>query len=91
MLGRRAREEAPQLLFGPPEVGRLTTESGAVHLSECGEQLGVVATEVGEEARVGIDAEELTYHLDGEDLRVREFGGRATFAQAPLILEPIVN
>jgi hypothetical protein len=53
---RLARQSSPQAPLERPEVSRLASEGGAMHSAQRGEPLGVVATEVGVEALVRVDA-----------------------------------
>ena len=53
------------------------------------EPLGVVPLEEEADALVGVEPEELSDDLDGEDLGVGELGGRPALADAAS-LEPIV-
>jgi hypothetical protein len=50
----------------------------------------LVMAEVAVDSLVGVDAEELAYDLDGEDLGVGELGGRSALTNA-LSLEPVVD
>jgi hypothetical protein len=67
----------------------LTGEGGAVDLAEGREPLGVVATEEEVDALVGVYAEELSNHFDGEDLRVRKLRSGTALADA-MPFEPVV-
>ncbi len=58
--------------------------------AECGEPLAVVPSEVAVDGLVGVEAEELAYDLDGEDLRVGEFRGGAALTQGSSDFEPVV-
>jgi len=61
-----------------------------VHLSQGWEVLSIVTPEVDEEIFLGVDTEELSYDLDGQDLRVSELRVRTALAQLGFSLEPIV-
>jgi hypothetical protein len=54
------------------------------------EEMGVVAPEVRKELRVLVEAQELTYDLDGDDLRVEERRSRSTLSEASELLEAVV-
>jgi hypothetical protein len=72
-----------------PEVGRLPREGGAVDFAQGGELLGVVPSEEEVESLIGVEAEELAYDFDSEDLGVRKLPGGATLTDTPSF-EPIV-
>jgi hypothetical protein len=57
---------------------------------EGGEPFAVVATEAEMDALVSVEAEELSYDLDRENLRVGELGGGPALADTA-ILEPVVH
>ena len=59
--------------------------------SEGGEPLGVVPSEVSVKSLVGVKTEELTYDLDGEDLRVGELRSGAAFAQGSPVFELVIH
>jgi len=80
----------PEALLGLSEVGRLPRESGPMHLAEGGEPSAVVTAKEEVDVLVGVEAEELPYDLDGEDLRVGELGGGSTASDAPPF-EPVVD
>jgi len=61
-----------------------------VHLSQGWEVLSIVTPEVDEEIFLGVDTEELSYDLDGQDLRVSELRVRTALAQLGFSLEPVV-
>jgi hypothetical protein len=79
-----------EALLDRPQIGCLTDEGGPVHLAQGREPVGPVATEVLEQAAVGVDAEELPDAFDGQDLAVGQGGCRATLAQA-LAGQPVVD
>jgi len=81
----------PEKLLDLPEVGGLTGEGGAVYLVEGREPLGVVPSEEEVDGLVGVDAEELPDHFDGEHLGVGELGGRSTLAQRSPLFESVVD
>ena len=55
-----------------------------MYLEKCREPLCVVPSKVAVECLVGVETEELSYDLDGEDLGIRELGcGSATSDAAP--------
>jgi hypothetical protein len=82
-VGSEDEEFLPDALLDLPEVGGLTGEGGRMHFAEGGEPLRVVRAEEEVDVLVGVYAEELSYDLDGEDLRVGELGGRATLTDTP--------
>src|SRR5215207_2104401 len=86
-----AQQVLPQSLFGDPQIGRLTRESGAVHLPQGWEELPVVTPEVGEEVLLGVDAEKLADDLDGQDLRVGKLRVGTALTQLGFSFEPVVN
>ena len=49
-----------------------------MHFAEGGEPLAVMTPEVTKDRFVSVHTKELTYYLDGEDLRVRKFGQGTT-------------
>lgn len=65
-------ELPPEALLGLPRVRRLPGKSGAMHVQEIREEVGVVAPEVREELRVFVEPQELADDLDGEDFGVAE-------------------
>jgi hypothetical protein len=69
----------------------VTGEGSAVYLVEGREPLGVVPSEVAVDGLVGVDAEELPDHFDGEHLGVGELGGRSTLAQRSPLFESVVD
>jgi hypothetical protein len=79
----------PEALFDLPEVGGLPSEGGAVDLVEGWEPLGVVAAEEEVDALVGVDTEELSDDLDGEDLCIGELRSGTALADATAF-EPLV-
>jgi hypothetical protein len=64
----------PQRILGCPQVGRLTSEGGAVDLTQGWEEVRVVAREETVEASISVDPKELADHLDGEHLASESFG-----------------
>jgi hypothetical protein len=82
----------PEALLEFAEVGGLASEGGAVDLKEGREPLAIVASEVAVERQIGIDAEELAYHLDGEDLGVGELRSRTALSDASIFFsKPVVD
>jgi hypothetical protein len=61
-----------------------------MHTSEVREEVGVVATEVGEDLRVFIEPQELTDDLDGDNLRVKECGSGSACSEASELSDTIV-
>jgi hypothetical protein len=90
VVGGEREELLPEDFFDLPEVGGLAGEGGPVYLAEGGEPIGVVAAKEEADVLVGVEAQELAYDLDGEDLRVGELGRRAALANAT-ILELVVD
>jgi hypothetical protein len=90
VVGSEAEKLLPEVFFDLPEVGSLPREGGAMHLLESAEPLCVVPSEEEVDALVGVEAEELSDYLDGEDFRVGELGRRTALANAT-IFEPIVD
>src|SRR3954449_12061984 len=89
-----ARSRRQSACLGHPQVRRLAQERGAVDLPEAGEQVAEVAPEVGVEALVGVEAEELADDLDRQHLAVREDRCRAALAQptfAAQVAEEVVH
>jgi hypothetical protein len=80
----------PEVVFELPEVGCLPSEGGAMDLPEGGEPLCVVSSEVAIEGLVGVETEELSDDLYGEDLRVGELGGRAALTEAAPSFELVI-
>jgi hypothetical protein len=76
------KELLPKALLELPEVGCFSGEGGAMHLPEGGKPFALVPSEVAVECLVGVYAEELSYDLYGEDLRVGELWGRAALTNA---------
>ncbi len=60
------------------------------YFAQGGERLAVMTPEVAKDCFVGVHAEELSYDLDGEDLRVGELGSWAALANTAT-LEPVVD
>ena len=60
------------------------------YFAQGGEPLAVMTPEVAKDCFVGVHAEELSYDLDGEDLRVGELGSWAALANTAT-LEPVVD
>jgi hypothetical protein len=54
-----------------------------MYLLECGEPLCVVPSEVAVDAFVGVESQELTDDLDGEDFRIGKLGARPALADTP--------
>ena len=77
----RGREVPPERELDGPEVGRLAQEGGAVDLPQAREQVAEVTPEVGVQAPVGVEAEELADDLDRQHLAVRERRRRAALTQ----------
>ena len=83
LVGRQPRGQvALQATLDRPQVGRLASEGGAVHRGQAGEEVAVMAAEMGEDALVVVQAEELAGHLDGDHLAVGQARGRAMAAEA---------
>jgi hypothetical protein len=80
VVGHLREEVGVQALLGRPEVGGLAGEGGAVDPAQGGEPLAPVAAEVGVQAGIGVDAEELSDDLDREDFAVGQGRGRAALA-----------
>lgn len=53
-----------------PKIGALTGEGGTVYFAQGGEPLAVMLPEVAKDRLIGVDTQELTDDLDGEDLGV---------------------
>jgi len=66
-------ELLPETLLDPPEVGRLPGEGGPMYLAESRKPCSVVPSDEEVDALVGVETEELTDDLYGEELRVGEF------------------
>ena len=81
IAARRGREMPPERELDGPEVGRLSQEGGAVHLPQAGEQVAEVAPEVGVQAPVRVEAEELADDLHRQHLAVREGRPRAALTK----------
>ncbi len=62
-----------------------------MNLAQFRKPLAKVPEEVEIDALVGIDAEELSNNLNGQNLAVRELRAWATLAQLLLALKPVVN
>jgi hypothetical protein len=77
------KELLPEALLDLPEVGRLATEGGPMHLTEGGEPFAVVTAEEEADALVGIEPQELADDLDGKDLCIRELGCGSAASDAP--------
>ncbi len=89
MRGER-KKLLPEALLESPEVGALPSEGGAVDFAQRGEPLAVMLPEVAKDPFVGIDAEELSNDLDGEDLRVGKFGQGTTPSEAS-VFDPVID
>jgi hypothetical protein len=61
-----------------------------MYLLESGEPLTVVPTKVAVESFVGVEPQELSDDLDGEDLRVGKLRGGAALTDTPSF-EPVVD
>jgi hypothetical protein len=86
----RHKKLLPEAFLDLPEVGRLPSEGGAMDEAQCRKPLAVVPSEVAVECLVGVQTEELSDDLDGEDLRVGKFRGGAALAQGSSVFEPVV-
>jgi hypothetical protein len=75
-LGQAALEQ----LLGPPQVGGLPGEGGAVHARQRREVGPVVLAEVPEQPRVAVEPQVLADQLDGDDLAVGQLGAGAALA-----------
>lgn len=60
----------PEALLDLPEVGHLAAEGGPMHLAEGREPLVIMHPELAKVSLVGVQADELSFDLDGEDLGV---------------------
>jgi hypothetical protein len=79
----------PEVFLELPQIGGLAGEGSAVHAPEGGEPLRVVPSEVAIDGLVGVDAEELSDHFDGENLCIGEpWRGTALADATPF--EPVV-
>ena len=88
---RNAGEElSPEELLGLPQVRCLPGESGAMHVQEVREEVGVVPAEVREELRVFVEPQELADDLHSEDFGVAERGGGSALSEAPEVLETVI-
>ena len=83
VVGSKRKEFLPEVLLELPEVGCLPGEGGPMYLVESGEPSSVVTAEEEVDALVGVEPEELSYDLDGENLRVAELGRRSTTSDTP--------
>src|SRR5215211_4256089 len=90
VVGGVGQELLPEALLDLPQIGGLPSEGGPMDLAERGEPSSVVPLEEEADALVGVEPEELSDDLDGQDLCVAELGGRPALADAPS-LEPIVD
>jgi hypothetical protein len=88
-VGSERQKLLPEAFLDLPEVCCLPREGGAMDFAECGEPLAVVPSEVAVDGLVGVEAEELAYDLDGEDLGVGKLRDGAALADTPSF-EPIV-
>jgi hypothetical protein len=89
VVGSERQKLLPEAFLDLPEVCCLPREGGAMDFAECGEPLAVVPSEVAVDGLVGVEAEELAYDLDGEDLGVGKLRDGAALADTPSF-EPIV-
>ena len=60
----------PEALLDLPDVGHLAAEGGPMHLVEGRERLVIMLPEVARDSLVGVQADELSFDLDGDDLGV---------------------
>ena len=90
VMGCKRKEFLPEAFLDLPEISSLPSEGGAMDEAQCGKPLAVVPSEVAVECLVGVQTEELSDDLDGEDLRVGEFRGGAALAQGSSVFEPLV-
>ena len=75
VVGSEGEELLPEVFLELPEVSRLSGEGGAMDLSEGGEPLAIMTSEVVEDGLVGVYSEELAYDLyNGKDICIRELG-----------------
>src|SRR3954451_1534152 len=81
VVPRHRREPSPERVLGRPQVRRLARERGAVHGPQPGEQVAEVAPEVGVQAPVRVEAEDLADDLDRQHLAVGEDRRRATLTE----------
>ena len=89
---RNKREEIlPEVFLDLPEVCCLPSEGGAMDEAQRGKPLCVMPSEVAVDTLVGVQPQELTDDLDGEDLRVGELGGGSALAQGSSVFEPVVD
>ena len=84
VVPRHRGEPPPERVLGRPQVRRLPGEGGTMDLPQAGEQVAEVAPEVGVQAPVGVEAEELADDLDRQHLAVRQDRRRAALAQPTL-------
>jgi hypothetical protein len=74
VVGGEREHLLPEVFLDLPEVGALSGEGGAVDFTQGWEALGVMTPEVTKDRLVGVEPQELSDDLDGEDLCVRKFG-----------------
>ena len=85
-----AEKLLPEALFDPPEVGRLPREGGPMYLAESRKPFSVVTAEEEVDALVGVEFQEFSDDLYGEDLRVGE-PGRGSPASEALAFERVIH
>jgi hypothetical protein len=81
VVPRRRREVPPERLLDAPQVRRLARKGGAVHGPQLREQVAEVAPEVGVQAPIRVEAEELAHDLGRQHLAVREGRRRTALPQ----------
>src|SRR4051812_11705296 len=84
VVPRHRGEPPPERELDGPQVRRLPCEGGTMDRAKAGEQVAEVAPEVGVQAPVGVEAEELADDLDRQHLAVGEDRRRAALAQSTL-------
>jgi hypothetical protein len=77
----------PEALLNLPEFGRLPGEGGSMYLAKGGKPSMVMSAEEEVYVLIGVDGQELSHDLKGEDLSVRKLrSGTAPSDAAPLEL-----
>ena len=86
--GRIVRSETekflPEVLLELPEIGSLSGKGGTMHFAEGGEPFPIMSPELTKDCLLSVEPQELPYHLDGEDFRVRKFGQGATRSESSI-------
>jgi hypothetical protein len=70
VAARHGHEMPPERVLDRPQVRRLTQEGGSVDRAQAGKEVAEVAPEIGVQALIGVETEELADDLDRQHLAV---------------------